>query len=159
MAVRIAPSLRAALERLKHAGAVNGICLAWRRQVLVNLLPYEEFRAERLVHVAFDAQSHFAVGGREVRTFWFGFEGVHLLAVNRGECCLLLLHSRTVEADFLAHAAEVLLDDCQLLIDAALNPSGSNGSSEDTQRLVEESRHSEAPGLHGGGTTLIPRQA
>ena len=137
MAVKIAPSLRSALERLKHAGAVNGICLAWRRQVLVNLLPYEDFRAENLVHAVHDAHEHFAGGGREVKTFWFGFEGVHVLALRRGECSLIVLHSRAVEADFMAQAAEVLLDDCQLLVDAALNPSGSNSETNETQKLVE----------------------
>ncbi|MDB6006895.1 MAG: hypothetical protein JWR15_3882 [Prosthecobacter sp.] len=138
MAVKIAPSLRSALERLKHSGSVNGICLAWRRQVLVNLLPYEEFRAENLVHAVHDAHEHFAGGGREVKTFWFGFEGVHVLALRRGECSLIVLHSRAVEADFMARAAEVLLDDCQLLVDAALNPSGSNAEANETQKLVEE---------------------
>ena len=38
MAAKITPSLRASIERLKHAGAVNGICLGWRRQVLVIML-------------------------------------------------------------------------------------------------------------------------
>ena len=138
MAVKIAPSLRSALERMKHAGAVNGICLAWRRQVLVNLLPYEDFRAEKLVHAVRDAHEHFAGGGREVKTFWFGFEGVHVLALKRQDALLLVLHSRAVEADFIASAAEVLLDDCQLLIDAALNPSGSNAETHETQRLVAD---------------------
>lgn len=136
MAVKIAPSLRSALERLKNAGAVNGICLAWRRQVLVNLMPYEDFRAEAFVHAVHDAHDHFAGGGREVKTFWFGFEGVHVLALRRGESSLLILHSRAVEADFIASVAEVLLDDCQLLIDAALNPSGSNARADETTRLV-----------------------
>ena len=135
MAVKIAPSLRSALERLKHAGAVNGICLAWRRQVLVNLLPYEDFRAENLTHAVQDAHDHFAGGGREVKTFWFGFEGVHVLALRRGDTGLLVLHTRAFEVDFIAAAAEVLLDDCQLLIDASLNPSGSNTGTGDTQRL------------------------
>ena len=49
MATAITPSLRASLERLKHAGTVNGICLSWRRQVLVSLMPYEDFRLEQLV--------------------------------------------------------------------------------------------------------------
>ena len=138
MAVKIAPSLRSALERLKHAGAVNGICLAWRRQVLINLLPYEDFRADKLMHALHDAHEHFAGGGHEVQTFWFGFEGVHLLALRRGDCSLIVLHARAFEADFIAGAAEVLLDDCQLLIDAALNPSGSNSGSGDTQRLMGE---------------------
>ena len=138
MAVKIAQSLRSALERMKNAGAVNGVCLSWRRQVLVNLLPYEDFRAENLVHAVNEAHDHFATGGHEVKTFWFGFEGVHLLAVKSGECALLVLHSRAVEADFIASAAAVMLDDCQLLMDAALNPSGSNAHTDETQRLVEQ---------------------
>ena len=76
MATKIVPSLRAALERLKHAGAVNGLCLSWRRQVLVSLLPFEEFRAERLVHAMQEAREHFGKGGHDVETFWFGFEGL-----------------------------------------------------------------------------------
>ncbi|MDB6074154.1 MAG: hypothetical protein JWO89_1794, partial [Verrucomicrobiaceae bacterium] len=101
--------------------------------------PYEDFRAENLVHAVHDAHEHFAGGGREVKTFWFGFEGVHVLALRRGECSLVVLHSRAVEADFMARAAEVLLDDCQLLVDAALNPSGSNSETNETQKLVEAS--------------------
>ena len=40
MAAQITPSLRSSLERLKNGGAVNGILLGWRRQVLLNLLPF-----------------------------------------------------------------------------------------------------------------------
>ena len=81
MAAKITPSLRASIERLKHAGAVNGLCLGWRRQVLVNLLPFGEFRAERVLHMLIDAREHFTGGGRAVETLWFGYEGVHLLAM------------------------------------------------------------------------------
>lgn len=141
MAVKIIPSLRCALERLKHSGAVNGICLAWRRQVLVNLLPYEDFRAEKLAHIVYEAHDHFTGGGREVKTFWFGFEGVHAIAVRRGECSLIVLHTRAVEADFIASAAQVLLEDCQILIEAVLNPSGTNTGVNETQKLEGEASH------------------
>jgi len=47
---RLSPRSRAALERLKHAGAgERHPPSAWRRQVLVDLLPFENFRAEGLV--------------------------------------------------------------------------------------------------------------
>ena len=135
MATKIVPSLRAAMERLKHAGAVNGLCLSWRRQVLVSLLPFEEFRAEKLVHALQEAREHFAQGGREVETFWFGYEGVHVLACYRGDCALAILHSRAVDVDFLAKAAAVFLSDTQLLVDATLNQSGSEIGTAETQRL------------------------
>lgn len=136
MATKIVPSLRAALERLKHAGAVNGICLAWRRQVLVNLLPFENFRAEGLVHALHEAHEHYASGGHEVNTFWFGYDGVHLLGKFHGECTLAVLHSRAVDVDFLAKAMNIFLSDTQLLVDAALNPSGSDAVADETQRLL-----------------------
>jgi hypothetical protein len=135
MATKIVPSLRAALERLKHAGAVNGICLAWRRQVLVNLLPFEDFRADGLVHALLEAREHYAGGEHEVNTFWFGYDGVYLLGKFSGDCTLAVLHSRAVDVDFLAKAMNVFLSDTQLLVDAALNSSGSDVSAADTQRL------------------------
>jgi hypothetical protein len=123
MANRIIPSLRSALERLKHAGAVNGICLGWRRQVLVSLLPFENYRAEKLIHAVQDAREHYAQGGHDVQQFWFGYDGVFALVSFSGDASLVLLHSRAVEIDFLAKAASVFLNDCQLLIDAGLQPS------------------------------------
>ena len=138
MAVKIVPSLRCALERLTHAGSLNGICLAWRRQVLVNMLPYEDFRAENLVHAVHEAHDHFTTGGHEVKTFWFGYEGVHVLAQRRGDCTLIVLHSRAVEADFIASACEVLLEDCALLIDASLNATGSSVPADETQKISSE---------------------
>jgi hypothetical protein len=63
MATAITPSLRASLEKLKHAGAVNGLCLSWRRQVLVSLMPFEEFRVEQLVQTLNDAREHFQRDG------------------------------------------------------------------------------------------------
>ena len=75
MAAPITPSLRSALERLKNGGAVNGILLGWRRQLLLNLLPFEEFRAEKLLQSVHDARDHFTSGGdRSVQTFWFGYD-------------------------------------------------------------------------------------
>ncbi len=121
MASAITPSLRASLERLKHAGAVNGICLAWRRQILVSLMPYENFRVEQLVHTLNDARDHFqSNGGRSVESLWMAFMDVHVLAVFRGECTLIVLHIRPEEADFLVGAAQTFLNDAQLLVAAAL---------------------------------------
>ena len=151
MSAKITPSLRASIERLKHAGAVNGICLGWRRQVLVNLLPFGEFRAERVLHMLADAREHFTGGGRTVETLWFGYEGVHLLAVFDGDCTLVILHSRASDVDFLAHAGTTFLSDGHVLINAALNPSA--GDDEDTQPMEKEP----ATGDGGGHTNLIPR--
>ena len=133
MAATITPTLRAALERLKHGGTVNGILLGWRRQILVNLLPYEDFRAERVLQVLLDAHGHYATGERDVRRFWFAFEGVFALALFRGECTLLILHTHAAEVDFLAKAAGTFLEDTQLLVDALLNPSENDDA---TQPLV-----------------------
>jgi hypothetical protein len=124
MAAQITPSIRSAIERLKNGGAVNGIILGWRRQLLLNLLPYEDFRAERLLETLHDAHDHFASGGdRHVDTFWFGYETCHALALFRGDCVIALLHTRAEEADFLRRAAQTFLEDSQLLIDDLLNPS------------------------------------
>lgn len=151
MATKIIPSLRSALERLRNGGSVNGLCLGWRRQVLINLLPFEGFRAEKLVHVMQEAREHFGTGGREIETFWFGFEGIYVLVCFHGDCSLAVLHSRSVEADFLAHSAKVFLADSQLLVDAVLNSPPAGGSSgDDTQRLGEI-----AP--EDGGTNLVTR--
>ncbi len=123
MAAQITPSLRSAIERLKNGGAINGIMLGWRRQLLLNLLPYEDFRAERLLESLHDAHDHFASGGdRNVHTFWFGYETCHALVIFRGECVITLLHTRAEEADFLRRAAQTFLEDSQLLIDDLLNP-------------------------------------
>jgi hypothetical protein len=119
----IAPSLRSALERLRHGGAVNGLLLGWRRQVLVNALPFEPFRAEKLLQVIGDMRDHFRSGGdRLPNVFWFGYETCHVLAIYRGECVLVILHARAEEADFLRRTGETFLEDAQLLIDELLNP-------------------------------------
>ncbi len=150
MAATVTPSLRSSMERLKHAGAVNGLCLCWRRQVLVNLLPYEDFRAERLLHVLLDAREHFSGGGREVENFWFGYEGAHVLGVFHGECALVILHSRCGDVDFLAKAGMTFLQDSQLLVNAALNPSGSDAAGDETQPI--EAGDESSPPTH-----VIPR--
>ena len=152
MAAKITPSLRSSIERLKHAGAVNGICLGWRRQVLVNLLPFGEFRAERVLHTVIDAREHFSGGGRDVETLWFGYEGVHVLAITRGECTLIILHSRASDVDFLARAGNTFLSDGHVLINAALNPASEDG--DDTQPIEKEISDAAA---QSGHTNLIPR--
>lgn len=151
MAIKIVPSLRAALERLKHAGSVNGLCLAWRRQIIINLMPFQDFRVEQAIHSLQEAREHYAGGGHEVQNFWFGFDGVHLLGCFKDDISLMVLHSRAVEADFIARAAQAFLEDSQLLVNAALNPSGSNTRESDTQRLDDLLPD------HGGGTNLMPR--
>jgi len=125
MATAITPSLRASLERLKHAGSVNGVCLSWRRQALVSLMPYEDFRVEQLVQVLNDARDHYqnSPGGRAIESFWFAFMDVHVLAVFSGECAVIMLHVRPEESDFLTAAAKTFLNDTQLLVAAALSPS------------------------------------
>lgn len=159
MASAITPSLRSSLERLKHSGAINGLCLGWRRQVLVNLLPYQDFRAERALHMIADARDHYNRNGtREVGCLWFGYEGVHLLAVFVEECTLILLHSRSSDVDFLARAGATFLADAHTLVTAALNPSGSDGDQADTRKL-----HSDVPAENDEGPTtqthLIPRSS
>jgi hypothetical protein len=139
MPVKIIPTLRSALERLKHGGAVNGIALAHRRQLLTQLMPYEPFRVEKLVDTLHDAREHFSAGGRKVQNFWFGYDGVHVLACFRQDTLLILLHADSREADFLCKAAHTLLSDTQLLLDATLNPTGHDAQAADTQKL-------EAPG-------------
>ncbi len=145
MATQIAHSLRASMERLKHSGAINGLCLGWRRQVLVNLLPYEDHRAERLIHDLHDARQHFADGGREIRSFWFGYEGVHALAVFSADCTLIMLHSRTADVDFLAQVAVAFLQDSQLLVNAVLNPSDAGIDASETQELRADDNFPEPP--------------
>ncbi len=137
MAANITPSLRASLERLKNGGAVNGILLGWRRQVLLNLLPHEDYRATRLLQTAHDAQDHFSSGGdRVVQTLWFGYDTCHALVVFRKDCTMVILHTRAEEGDFLRRSAETFLEDSQLLIDALLTPSPEDG--QETQELPRE---------------------
>lgn len=153
MAATITPSLRSSLERLKHAGAVNGLCLGWRRQVLMNLLPYEEFRSERVLHMLLDTRDHFKGGGRSVESLWFGYEGVHLLTLFHDECALIMLHSRASDVDFLAKAGMTFLQDSQLLVNAALNPSGTDADADDTQPLSQEDTAMD----HSVRTHIIPK--
>lgn len=124
----VTPTLRSAMERLKHAGAINGLLLGWRRSVVANLLPFEAHRAEKLLEAVQDARDHFASGEREVETFWFGFEDVFMLASMRGDLTLVMLHSHGHEVDFLHHVGETFLDDAQLLIDEVLKPAGGTES-------------------------------
>jgi hypothetical protein len=135
MPVKIVPTLRSSLERLKHAGLINGIALAWKRQPLCLLLPYESFRAEKLINTLHDAREHFTAGGRTVDTLWFGYDGVQVLATFREDTLLVLLHAKTEEVDFLSKVSSTFLSDAQLLIEASLNPSGSNDSAGETTLL------------------------
>ncbi len=124
MPANITPSLRSAMERLRNGGAVNGLLLGWRRHILINSLPYEEFRAEKLLQAAHDMRDHFSSGGdRNAHTYWFGFESCHLLTIFQGECTLLILHTRAEEADFLRRSGQTFLEDSQLLIEELLSPS------------------------------------
>lgn len=159
MASAITPSLRSSLERLKHSGAINGLCLGWRRQVLVNLLPYQDFRAERALHMIADARDHYnRNGARDVKCLWFGYEGVHLLAVFEEDCSLVILHSRSSDADFLARVGTTFLADAHTLVTAALNPSGADGDQADTRKLQSDVpvETDETPSTQ---THLIPRSA
>ena len=137
MSANIAPSLRSALERIRNGGAVNGLLLGWRRQVQINSLPYEEFRAEKLLRAVHDMRDHFSSGGdRLPHTFWFGFETCHALVIHRGECVLIILHTRAEEGDFLRRVGQTFLEDSQLLIDGLLNPTNSaEDESQDTNLL------------------------
>jgi hypothetical protein len=159
MAASITPSLRSALERLKHGGAVNGLLLCWRRQILINLLPFEEFRAERLLQALHDARAHFASGGdRSVNTFWFGYEGVFVQALFQGECLLITLHSHASEVDFLRRVGLTFLEDTQLLVQTLLQPSPDDDISRvETQPLsaLENDGH---PPHSSGPTNVIHRQ-
>ena len=154
MPASITPPLRAAVERLKHAASINGICFGWRRQVLLNLTPYQDFRVDRLLDLFHDARAHFAKADREVDTLWFGFDGIYLLALASRECSLLLLHSRSHEVDFIKKAALTMLDDCQLLLDSVLNPGEDLLAHSGTERLALN----EGTEISSGQTThLIPR--
>lgn len=155
MATTLAPSLRASLERMRHAGAINGLCMGWRRQVLVNLLPYEGHRAEKMIHDIADAREHFTAGGRALETFWFGYEGVHALVVFRDDCCLVILHSRTADVDFLAKAGHSFLEDSSVLVNAVLYPTGELGGEADPLRLGDDD---ETEPLSAITTNLIGRE-
>lgn len=151
MATAITPSLRASLEKLKHAGAINGLCLAWRRQVLVSLMPYEEFRVEQLVQTVNDAREHFMRDGtRLVESFWIAYLDVHCLAVFAGDTALIALHIRPEEADMIASAARTLLNDTQILVAAALGPPAEGESEE-----AEDSWLPQPPRLDPNQTNVV----
>ena len=127
----ITPSLRASLERLKHAGAINGLCLAWRRQVLVSLMPYEDFRVEQVVQTLQDAREHFQSNGtRAIDSLWIGFLDVHALAVFVSDITIVVLHTRQEESDYITGVVKTFLNDAQLLIAAALSPSNTEEEGE-----------------------------
>lgn len=132
MSTAITPSLRASLERLKHAGSVNGICLAWRRQILVSLMPFEDFRVEQLVQTISDAREHFQSGGeRQLDSFWMGFADVNSITVFASDLSVILLHTNIEDADFLNSAIKTFLADAQLTIAAALTPPNQEDSYEE----------------------------
>jgi|GEM_PF-2198367 len=144
MSHSITPSLRASLERLKHAGAVNGICIAWRRQILVSLMPYEEFRIEQLVQTVSDSREHFQSGGeRLLDSIWLGFPDVHVLAVFADDITVMMLHARPEEADFLTSAIKTFLGDAQLTIAAALSPENHGETSDERSDASEDDVESE----------------
>jgi hypothetical protein len=138
MPASITPSLRSAIERLKHAGSISGIALGWRRQLLLNLMPYETFRVERLLDIQQDAREHFRRSDREVDTFWHGFDGVFMLSITHRDCSLILLHTRAHEVDFLKSAGLTLLDDCQLLISALFNNASDEASGGVTEQIHDD---------------------
>jgi hypothetical protein len=138
MPATITPSIRSAIERLKHAGSISGIALGWRRQLLLNLTPYETFRVERLLDIQQDAREHFRRSDREVDTFWHGFDGVFMLSITHRECSLILLHTRAHEVDFLKSAALTLLDDCQLLISALFNNASEHDAGGSTEQISDD---------------------
>jgi hypothetical protein len=138
MANAITPSLRASMERLKHAGAINGLCLAWRRQVLVSLMPYEDFRLEQVIQTLNDARDHFQSGGtRSIDSLWMGFLDVHVLGVFAGDISVILLHTRQEESDYLTGVVKTFLNDAQLLIAAALSPANQEGAEDDENWLPQ----------------------
>jgi hypothetical protein len=138
MANAITPSLRASMERLKHAGAINGLCLAWRRQVLVSLMPYDDFRLEQVIQTLNDARDHFQSGGtRSIDSFWMGFLDVHVLGVFAGDISVILLHTRQEESDYLTGVVKTFLNDAQLLIAAALSPANQEGGEDDENWLPQ----------------------
>lgn len=157
MAALLTPSLRSAMERLKHAGSVNGLLLGWRRQLLLNLLPFEDFRAQRLLASVQDAHDHFSSNGdRSVKTFWFGYDVCHILVCSKGETTLVILHTRADEVDFLRRAGETFLEDTQFLFDSVLNPSAPTANEgEETQRLFDE--EDEDATQNSGRTNFIGR--
>jgi hypothetical protein len=101
--------------------------------MLINLLPYEEFRAERVIQAVEDARDHFSSGDRNAQTVWYGFDGVYVLARFFKETTLVVLHTRHEEADFINGVAATFLDDSQLLIDALINPRPSSNEGETEQ--------------------------
>ncbi|CAN5861257.1 hypothetical protein BH11VER1_BH11VER1_19670 [soil metagenome] len=141
MSNAITPSLRASLERLKHAGAINGICLAWRRQILVNLMPYEDFRVEQVIQAVNEAHQHFrSSGARDINSVWIGFLDVHALAVFEDELSVIVLHTRAEESDFITTMLRTYLNDAQLLVAAALSPSDTNAA-DATGSWIPQSQH------------------
>jgi len=134
MKANLTPSLRAALERLKHAGSVSGIAFGWRRQLLINLTPYQDFRMETVLDIVHNAGQHFATSEREVDTFWFGYEGVQMLTLRHRDSMLILLHTRLHEVDAIRSAGLTMLEDSQLLISDLLNPRLDH-SGDETQQL------------------------
>lgn len=150
MANAITPSLRASMERLKHAGAINGLCLAWRRQVLVSLMPYEDFRIEQVIQTLNDSRDHFQGDGtRAIDSMWMGFLDVHVLAVFAGDISVIVLHTRQEESDYLTGVVKTFLNDAQLLIAAALSPSTHTGEGEEENWLPQP------PALNPNQTNLL----
>lgn len=134
MANAITPSLRASMERIKHAGAINGLCLAWRRQVLVSLMPYEDFRIEQVVQTLNDARDHFQSNGtRTIDSLWMGFLDVHALAIFAGDISVIVLHTRQEESDYITGVVKTFLTDAQLVIAAALSPANQESDAPEGQ--------------------------
>ena len=154
MANAITPSLRASMERIKHAGAINGLCLAWRRQVLVSLMPYEDFRIEQVVQTLNDARDHFQSNGtRTIDSLWMGFLDVHALAIFAGDISVIVLHTRQEESDYITGVVKTFLTDAQLVIAAALSPA--NQESENPENAEDENWLPTPAALNPNQTNLV----
>lgn len=157
MSTAITPSLRASLERLKHAGSINGICLAWRRQILVSLMPYEDFRVEQLVQTISDAREHFQSGGeRQLDSIWMGFADINSITVFAGDLSVIMLHSNIDDTDFLTGVIKTFLADAQLTIAAALTPPNQEHNNE--EETEQDSQKDEPNGWLADTPELDPNR-
>ncbi len=101
----------AAMQLLRHAGAINGCALCRGSQLLVNWLPYTARRAQHVLGALHELVILLRKHDRQPKLFRFELEKGGLVAVLRGDLRLILLHADPREALMIGAAGSAFMLD------------------------------------------------
>lgn len=101
----------ATLGALRSAGAVYGLVLARRHEILYHDAPCGEARARELATTLDDIACYFEQERRSPDQLVFGYDGGNLLILLLGEFRMIVFHREAGEVDFVARAGRAFLKD------------------------------------------------